>query len=427
MTKVTGMSIARKILLVAAMFSLPMSVMLYLMVERTQSYIDFAAQEKRGDAYLRPLVSLMESVQQHHLWQQKCGSGCPERWTEAAGRVEKAFVAWEKVDREHGKALQFTDEGLAKRNRGHLRIANLRARWKAIVDGAKDADYGALIGDIKGVITHAGDTSNLILDPDLDSYYLMDVVLLALPQTQERVAKIVEFGFGALKPGQAGTKQQRDMAIHAAMLREADLDRASASTMTSIQEDPNFYGVSPTLAARLKPELDQYKKGTERFLTVMGQVADHGAGVTADEFFQSGSEAWASSYAFWRASVDELDVLLDRRIADFQHSLWTGLWLFGLALAIASALAYMVARSITVPLHGLVNSLGPGATLLSVCVERIAETSRSETPDPEQTVIICGELNAHAEDMRRAVLALAAQVEGADAERTVRQAAGYVD
>jgi hypothetical protein len=38
------------------------------------------------------------------------------------------------------------------------------------------------------MITHAGDTSNLILDPDLDSYYLVDVVLLGLPQAQDRLA-----------------------------------------------------------------------------------------------------------------------------------------------------------------------------------------------------------------------------------------------
>ena len=38
------------------------------------------------------------------------------------------------------------------------------------------------------MITHVGDTSNLILDPDLDSFYTMDMTLVALPQTQDRNA-----------------------------------------------------------------------------------------------------------------------------------------------------------------------------------------------------------------------------------------------
>ena len=42
------------------------------------------------------------------------------------------------------------------------------------------------------MITHAGDTSNLILDPDLDSYYLMDVTLLALPETLSRLLKTAQ-------------------------------------------------------------------------------------------------------------------------------------------------------------------------------------------------------------------------------------------
>lgn len=52
------------------------------------------------------------------------------------------------------------------------------------------------------MITHAGDTSNLILDPDLDSYYLMDVTLIAMPQMQDRIARIgvdMRAHFGAVE------------------------------------------------------------------------------------------------------------------------------------------------------------------------------------------------------------------------------------
>ena len=35
-----------------------------------------------------------------------------------------------------------------------------------------------------------GDTSNLILDPDLDSYYVMDVTLLAIPDALVRQEEI---------------------------------------------------------------------------------------------------------------------------------------------------------------------------------------------------------------------------------------------
>jgi hypothetical protein len=47
-------------------------------------------------------------------------------------------------------------------------------------------EHASLVQDVRDMITHAGDTSNIILDPDLDSYYMMDITLLALPQTQAR-------------------------------------------------------------------------------------------------------------------------------------------------------------------------------------------------------------------------------------------------
>ena len=42
--------------------------------------------------------------------------------------------------------------------------------------------------------THVGDTSNLILDPDLDSYYMMDITLIKIPiliQVSTQVEKII--------------------------------------------------------------------------------------------------------------------------------------------------------------------------------------------------------------------------------------------
>ena len=44
----------------------------------------------------------------------------------------------------------------------------------------------AAITAARGLINKVGDGSNLILDPDLDSYYVMDVVLLKLPEAVDQ-------------------------------------------------------------------------------------------------------------------------------------------------------------------------------------------------------------------------------------------------
>jgi hypothetical protein len=90
----------------------------------------------------------------------------------------------------------------------------------------------------------------------------------------------------------------------------------------------------------------------------------------------------------------------------------------------AALLSFFLMRSITRPLDEIVQSLGPGATLLAASVERIAESSKDPSAGPEEAGIICEELNAHAEKMRHVVLELARHVQGEDAESRLKAATG---
>ena len=76
------------------------------------------------------------------------------------------------------------------------------------------------------MITQAGETSNLILDPDLNSYYLMDITLLALLQMQDRIADILAFLF--LSDTKLNMESTAKTAVYSALLKQSDLDRVTA-------------------------------------------------------------------------------------------------------------------------------------------------------------------------------------------------------
>ena len=264
------------------------------------------------------------------------------------------------------------------------------------------------------MITHAGDTSNLILDPDLDSYYLMDVVLLALPQTEDRLADALHQGRNFLEAPQRTEQGRIGLAVTAAMLQQADLDRVLLSSQTALLEDPNFYGAQNSLTSQLPPALESYQKAATHFTGLTSQLAQPGgAPVDWEEYFKAGTAARHASFAYWGVAASQLNALLETRIADYAHRRTLALLLSGLALLIAGLLSYALAGSITAPLQGLVESLGPGGTLLGVCVERIAAASRDKFADPEESLIICEELQSHATSMRQAVEQLTAHVRGA--------------
>jgi len=66
----------------------------------------------------------------------------------------------------------------------------IKNAWAGLRDGCLDAaqifeQHTALVNQLLDLTAHAGDTSNLILDPDLDSFYLMDVVVVKVPDLTE--------------------------------------------------------------------------------------------------------------------------------------------------------------------------------------------------------------------------------------------------
>jgi methyl-accepting chemotaxis protein len=425
-------SIAKKTALVCATFTLPIAVLLFLVVANINEFIHFAQWEEYGNTYQRPLESLLENVQEHQIARQSAGEDRQARLQATGTEIERTLENLQQVDARVGTALQFTTEGLGKRSRTDCRVEDVRKQWKDVAstlsqtttDGTVPQDvqdrYSKLVTTIRTMITHAGDTSNLILDPDLDSYYLMDVTLLALPQTQDRLAQIVKFGREVLSRGELTNEERTKLAVQAALLQEADLDRIAASAQTALNEDANFYGSSPTLQSKLPAAVAGYKAATSDFITLIQQAADPAAQKVDPQAFEAaGLKARAESFKLWNVAVNELDRLLATRIASYTSRRSVSLGLAGLAVLVAAGLAYLATLTITRPLNKLVSSLGPGANLLAASVERIATASQKGNSTPEEAGIICEELNAHADDMRSAVRELELLVQGRAGATTI--------
>jgi len=293
-----------------------------------------------------------------------------------------------------------------------------RGRFEHLYPG-----YEHLAEQVKQLVSYIGDTSNLILDPDLDSYYLVDVTLLAMPGTVTQIANTAAIA-NKLISG-SGSDVDRAALVNESALLQQSMDRTAASNRTTFDADAANHGVSPTLQPKLRPALQQYNSNIAAYLTALKTVGANPSQIKAAALATQADSAQKASLDYWNAGVTELDKLLDMRIADFKTGRVQALGFSALAVVFAALIAFLLGRSITRPLRELVRNLGPGATLLGVSVERIAEASQSKTPSQEEAAIICEELNAHAENMRSAVLELARHVEGsAAASRMAQESAG---
>jgi len=403
LNRLENVRISRRLLLISLAYSLPIGVLLYFVVTGINGYIAFAQAEKDGNTYLEPLEQLLDYLPQYASARLRAAQGSPQ----AAGdlpslseTIDEAMAALENVDRRLGAKLQFTSDGLAKRNRQHACVATLKREWRELKDQAQTAAPEAvaaqcahLVADVRTMITHAGDTSNLILDPDLDSYYLMDVTLLALPQMQDRLAVVGAFGEAILKQRSITEKERLDLNVYCAFLKEADLDRVVASAQTALNEDLNFYGRSESLQRNVPPALQELNAATEQFIALNRRLAASATNDMAVPEYQAVvAKARAASFRLWRVAVQELDALLDARIGHFKRQRLLALSLGGCSLLIATAFVALVIRGINKTLKHIAAILssaeaevGGAVGLLNAGGRTFADNAGQQAASLEQT------------------------------------------
>jgi len=352
---VRKMSFIKRLILTNVVFTIPICVLTYQMYNAQTVNIDFSVQERRGNLYQRPLEEILEHLSLHRLYSQRALNGdknSDSHLRQERGAVDTAFEKLGNADKELGESLQFTTEGLAKRKREKFNYKDMKASWesfKSKVDSMSPSDSVAahqeLIAGIRAMITHSGDTSNLILDPDLDSYYLMDVTLGVLPQIQDHYQDIIASMEPLLHRGALSAENKVKAAVNVYMLKDVDLSRVTGSGDTAMNEDPNFYGVSPTLKAKLEPALADHRKKSEAFIQLLADM-QAGKRVAPDAFVTAGHEALVSSHRAWEVAVGELDALIDKRVTSLSADRTKSLVNAGVALVIAYLFAFFIGHSL---------------------------------------------------------------------------------
>ena len=409
------MTLSQRIGAVGGLVLLTVSVSLFYFISQGFSKdIAFAATEQKGNRYQRPLEELLERIPTHQLLARRYLSGQKELQDQmaAAGvRIDAAMQALRTVDSQLGEALQFTPEGLAKRKREHCNWNTLQREWESLKAGQagqtvedSDKSHAHLVADVRTMIAHAGDTSNLILDSDLDSYYLMDATLVALPQTQDRLASIEMLGCDAIRHGKIGDGQRIQLAIAAALLKEADLDRTTGDIQTSLNEDQNFYGISQSLQRNLPPAGQEYAKATEALIDLMHKTVDASdAPVAEAQFASAASTARNASFRLWQTGIQELDVLLQKRIDELTRTRLWALALTALALLVSAGIAAVVIRSairslraVSVQLSSQDEGIARAASQIAAASQELASGAAEQASSLEEAAASEEEINSMA-------------------------------
>ena len=330
---------------------------LYLINKYTDKDIRFAVLEQSGNRFLQPLDSLLETLPQHQALVLRSRAGEPVAAAELAAKqtdVDQAFAALQGVTAELGASLQYSPGDLAGQKRAGLQLNTALGEWQEMKRSLNQLTleeigvrHARMMAQIRGLIAYIGNTSKLILDPDLDSFYLVDMILVALPQTQERLAVIVAAGIDILHRPDSTARERADLAGQAVQLKESDLDRLTVDAQTVLVGDVKSHGVSKSLQRNLPPAIKDFSDAAEKFIALIKPLAESGrSDVPLAKFAAAGLDARALSFKLWTVGSRELDLLLQKRIDDLNQARVWGLGLVALSMALAAGVTLMVARSI---------------------------------------------------------------------------------
>jgi methyl-accepting chemotaxis protein len=329
-----------KLAAIAVVFAIPLTTTTWFLLQEKAIKIDFANHELQGDDYLRAASSLLEATVSYR---SALRSGDAARLATTRAAVDSALGDLGRVDGRLAGSLETTREALAQRGRSGSLPAALDAAWDQ-VKRTTGADAGpqvdTMVDNVRALITEVGDGSQLILDPDLDTYYTMDALLLQAPEIVTRGHDIAD----ALSGPALSTGDRLALAGSVALLRE-HADALASDLATAFREAPNFSHVQ-SLQPTLGPLVDRTHAAATTLANASAAALAGGPNVDRAALTGAVAELDASVHSLWPALFDQEDAMLRARHGRDSHRERFALLAVLAALAVSVALTFAVARRI---------------------------------------------------------------------------------
>ncbi len=229
---------------VGVMFMVPLLYMLAVIRSDSQAQITFARSEQQGLAYVKPVLGLVEGVQD---FRRAATDG--QGMGEAQEKVKTAFSAVEKAQAQFGSTFR-TDAGFAA----------LRKAYETLQNSPKGADvdatfaiHTAVLDAAMTLLSNIADGSQLSLDPELDTYHLMNISVLVGPQYTEflsRIRRLSALTLGSTEPPSPTRRRLTSDAVVLLQYMDGAIENSYQQGIVSYPEVAKTIDMQGTDAAR---------------------------------------------------------------------------------------------------------------------------------------------------------------------------------
>ncbi len=293
-----------KLVLISLVLVIPLALTTTFLVDRQNSAIAFARSELAGLEYISPLSRLLQNL---GTYQTLVRRGEPDSTARAA--VDREFTA---VTQEAGALTAGTPPGRSP--------DELLADWQAVKAGR--GDLVTLVTNVQTLIRQVGDTSQLVRDPELDTYHTM----AALQRTPAVVVRLQALD------ADLATSTRADK-VREVALAQADFSRVAEGLNQAIAQAPGLSG-NTGLSTVAAPRLHEVQAAIDE----LGQVPEDVTPAQLDR-------ALDAIAGLWLVLIDQEKVMLTIR-AD--NAVTVRMWqLIGTSIALlVIVLNVLIARRI---------------------------------------------------------------------------------
>lgn len=319
-SRITSLTVGAKIAAIMALLMLPIGHLTYLIAVAVRKDVSFSALERDGAIVIRD------------LWTGLVDASRPD------APVSDGAVA--AVKRAEEASARFGAAGTVEDFR------------RALADPKNRAQAGETG---QAAIQKVADGSNLTLDPEVTSFYLMDAATVRLPELAVARAQFEETYQAYIGAGRDASMAEYEVFIQAATRFELAL-AALRSSLKSAQDS------RADLAASLGAQLAAFNLASDRLsglaATLRKVLVNGGRNLSKPADFDSAEAAFATSAdMLWQAVQSDLVRLLDLRISNMKAKALQDftLALLGILIAVGIALAFV--RTIRAPITDLLRTM----------------------------------------------------------------------
>jgi signal transduction histidine kinase len=321
-----------KLVILCGMFVISVGVTTYSLVTEKQIAIEFARKELVGSRYLAVVRGVYATVLAGRPIDASAAPPSPQ--------TDDILQTLAETQSNAGKSLQ---TGAFAQSLAEA----LRLLWSSDLDSAAAYTLALdVLAKARQLISRIADDSNLALDPDLDSYYMQDLLAKKLPAFLSQLGEVAILSREAAAARILSSEQKVRFQILEGVLR-AIADELKDNLAAAYRGNPD---------GSLKQAVDS------AFTTMMSNTNAYLGGLNASFVGSDAAEhnrlygsVVESTMRAWAAAQSELDGLLQKRIHGLVKMMRLSLALTGALAALSIVIAVMTHRHIVRPLERLEN------------------------------------------------------------------------